>query len=246
VIPIEKVSLTGISLEYPGSTLGTKPQGGNDLVIDSTENLFVGTSPGSCEQYLTDYYLSGQDRSFDLLVSSLQDYLLQGALKSLPQCVSGRHEIAEDAVQETLIEVIKTRLYQKNQWTAARNARVKTWTYRIMRNKVSSKLRRLKPERNLKDLQDTDRSENNSVSESILASIVDSHSDQPWESLAASEDFQRYRKFRDQATDEDLLLIDGVLSEKTFSEIGHTLGCSKPSVSRRFAKLVRRIENIQL
>jgi RNA polymerase sigma factor (sigma-70 family) len=215
-------------------------------VIDSNENLSGTSRPECCEEYLTDYYQSGRDRSFDLLVSSLQDYLLQGALKSLPKCISGRHQIAEDAVQETFIEVIKTRVYQKNRWIATRNAKVKTWTYRILRNKVSSKLRRLKPERNLTDLLDSDRSENSSVSESILASIVDTHSEQPWESLAASEDFQRYRKFRDQATDEDLLLIDGVFSEKTFSEIGNKLGCSKPSVSRRFAKLVRRIENTGL
>jgi len=111
---------------------------------------------------------------------------------------------------------------------------------------VSSKLHRLKPERNLTDLRDNHTDDHTTVSELILTSLVDVHSGQPWESLAASEDFQRYRKFRDQATDEDLLLIDGVLSEKTFCEIGHKLGCSKPSVSRRFAKLVRRIENTGL
>lgn len=203
------------------------------------------SSPQSCEQYLTEYYQSGQDHSFDLLVGSLQQYLLHGALKSLPRCISGRHEIAEDAVQETFIEVIKTRVHQKNQWSVARNAKVKTWTYRIMRNKVSSKLRRLKPERNLTDLQDTRACENTLVSESILASIVDTHSEQPCIVQAASEDFQRYRKFRDQATEEDLLLIDGVFSEKTFTEIGTQIGCSKPTVSRRFAKLLTRIESFK-
>jgi hypothetical protein len=95
-------------------------------LIDSNENLSGATHPECCEQYLTDYYQSGRDRSFDLLVSSLQDYLLQGALKSLPKCVSGRHQIAEDAVQKTFIDVIKTWVYQENYWATARNAKVKT------------------------------------------------------------------------------------------------------------------------
>ena len=89
---------------------------------------------------LMQLFYEGENGAFDALARRVEASLFHQAYAALPARHVGRHQIAEDLVQKTLIKVFATRDRPQVQWRR-RKGKVRTWLGTILRNLLISYLR---------------------------------------------------------------------------------------------------------
>lgn len=89
---------------------------------------------------LMDSFYQGIPEAFGVLAERLGPSLISHALSRLPLHLAGRHQLAEDFVQQSFIKVMVTQDRQSIRWQPSRG-KVSTWIGTILRNTVTSYLR---------------------------------------------------------------------------------------------------------
>lgn len=89
---------------------------------------------------LMDRFYQGMTEAFGALSERLGSSLISHALGRLPTHLAGRHQLAEDLVQQTFIKVMITQDRKDIRWRPSRG-KVSTWIGTILRNTVTSYLR---------------------------------------------------------------------------------------------------------
>jgi len=87
-----------------------------------------------------DRFYQGMPESFGALAERLGPGLIGHALSRLPIQLAGRHQLAEDFVQQTFIKVMTTQDRKESRWQPSRG-KVSTWIVTILRNTITSYLR---------------------------------------------------------------------------------------------------------
>ncbi len=95
---------------------------------------------GDTNEELMDRFYRGASEAFGTLAERLGPGLIGHALSRLPAKLAGRHQLAEDLVQQTFIKVMITQNRQESRWKLSRG-KVSTWIGTILRNTVTSYLR---------------------------------------------------------------------------------------------------------
>lgn len=89
---------------------------------------------------LMQQFYGGEATAFDKLAERLRSSLLCQALQQLPARHSGRHQLAEDLLQQAMIKAVSTLERPEIRWQAGKGG-VRTWLGTILRNLVTSYLR---------------------------------------------------------------------------------------------------------
>jgi RNA polymerase sigma factor (sigma-70 family) len=190
-----------------------------------------------------DFFLSGSKESFDLFYARNYLWILSFVKRVLPANMVGRDQLAEDLVQDSLIDVYRAK-ERGTGWVPGR-ASPHFWLKRILLNKsISNYHRKKRPE-----ILDTDLSspskfhQEENDTHALAATLIDSEVGDPSE-IASDADSLAWivQKMRTQPEVRRKVFHMLLRDKKKSKEVAAELGISLSTTSRHISKLCNLIQ----
>jgi len=190
---------------------------------------------------LIEAFYKGEDIALSLLAERLRPQLIGLALAGLPRSEVGRHQLAEDFVQDTLIKVATTRDRPLTRWQRGKSS-VSTWVGTILKNIIRSHLRTRKNRiRVTSDLWPQSHAE---CYDWIEQKIVDHRLPEEQRIRSGEDRRQNWLRAIAELPQELHLLITMQLAGKSHRQIASQLGISRSTVTYRIKSATKKLRQM--
>jgi RNA polymerase sigma factor (sigma-70 family) len=186
-------------------------------------------------------FYDGGKSAFDELARRLRPSLLCQTLQQLPSRHIGRHQLAEDLVQQAFIKAMLTLERPEIQWQAGKGS-VRTWLGTILRNVVTSYLR--SPASRQRVTTDFAVADDETSGERMENQVADYRLASRGEKMVAENQRQWFVHQVDRLPKKIQAIISLKLKGRTHQQIAKSLGISKSTVTYHFDTAKRMLRTL--